>query len=377
MSSVVKFGRQTVKSIGDTLHLLSASKVFLVTGNKSFSKSSKKIKFETFLSDFQYVRYHNFQINPQLDDVLKGIKLFKDFAPDVVVCVGGGSVLDMGKLVNILGSQENENYEAIISNNLISSKGLPLIAVPTTSGSGSESTHFAVVYVNGKKFSLAHPYILPSHSIIDPELCFDMPKYLAACSGMDALCQAIESFWSVGGTIESRGYALKAIHIIRNSIIPAVSKKDKLAMVEMSKAANLAGKAINISKTTAPHAISYAITKRFGIPHGHAVALTLGKFFVINTKNDNIAVQKEDNSIGLHRRMQILFDCFDTSSAVECSRKWIMLMKSIGLETNFKKLGIVDEVDIKNVIENVNLERLSNHPIQISNTILREIFPKI
>ena len=104
----------------------------------------------------------------------------------------------------------------------IDSGKVPLVAIPTTAGTGSEATHFAVVYHEGKKFSVAHRNLLPDFAIIDPELTCSMPKSLAASTGLDALCQAIESIWAVGATGESATYAIRSLYLALEHLESAV-----------------------------------------------------------------------------------------------------------------------------------------------------------
>ena len=215
--------------------------------------------------------------------------------------------------------------------------------------------------------------MLPDYVIVDTELSCNLPKNIVASSGMDALSQAVESYWAVKSTNESKEYASEAIVLALGSIKDAV-KGDKKARMMMSKAAYLAGKAINITTTTAPHAISYPITTYFGLQHGHAVALTLGKFFVINNNfhySDLIDVRGEEY---LKNNMMELFILFGTSSALECRDKWYEIMKSINLESNMHNVGIKSSSDIEDIINNVNIERLENNPIKIRKNELKKIF---
>jgi alcohol dehydrogenase class IV len=156
--------------------------------------------------------------------------------------------------------------------------GKPLIAIPTTSGTGTEATCFAVVYIDKTKYSLKHSSILPDYTIIDPTLTHAMPPLVTAATGMDALAQAIESYWGVKSTHESQAYAREAITLTL-AYLKAACQNEVEARDAMSRAANLAGKAINLTETTACHAVSYPITSYFNVPHGHAVALTLASMF--------------------------------------------------------------------------------------------------
>ena len=135
----------------------------------------------------------------------------------------------------------------------------------------------------------------------------------------------------------------------------------------MAIAANFAGKAINISKTTAAHAISYPITKHLDIPHGHAVALTLGKFFVINSKysknilNDKRGIEYFDDII---KEINTLFECSD--SVMSCTR-WYELLNNLGLNNNLKSIYREKDIDYELISNDINLERLNNNPVKIES----------
>ena len=365
-----------IDSIESVIARYKAKRIFLVTGKSSYENLKRIDKFKKIIAKYKTLRFCDFDANPKLDHVLKGIKIFKAFSPDVIISIGGGSVIDMGKLINILSSQKIRDYKSIVIDNFIKDKGLPFIAIPTTAGTGSESTHFAVIYIQDKKYSLAHEFILPDVAIVDPQLTFNAPKYLAASSGMDALCQAIESYWSNGSNKQSLNYAKKAILTILDSFVPAIADRNHNAMIAMANAANLAGKAINISKTTAPHSLSYGITSNFMIPHGHAVALTLGEFFIINSDHKNKFLNKNISFQSHLERMEKLYQFFGVTSAIECRKKWYALMDNITLEYSFEKLGITDNNKIESIIDNINIERLNNNPVAVSKELLKDIFYK-
>jgi alcohol dehydrogenase class IV len=364
----------SIKNIQYIVNKLNVKKILLVTGKKSFSLCGAKNKIDILLKNINFVKFNSFQPNPTLEDTKCGIKLLRENNPDLVVAIGGGSVIDMAKMINIFSAQKDIDLMDYIEDSaLIKKKGAPLVAIPTTIGTGSEATHFAVVYVDKVKYSLAHQFMLPDYVIVDTELSCNLPKNIVAASGMDALSQAVESYWAVKSTNESKKYASEAIVLALGSIKDAV-KGDKKARMMMSKAAYLAGKAINITTTTAPHAISYPITTYFGLQHGHAVALTLGKFFVINNNfhySDLIDVRGEEY---LKNNMMELFVLFGTSSALECRDKWYEIMKSINLESNMHNVGIKSSSDIEDIINNVNIERLENNPIKIRKNELKKIF---
>lgn len=366
------FGIGSIKNLENILHKNKVKNIFLVTGKKSYESSGVKEKLDILLKDYNVTYFSDFETNPKIRDVEKGISLLKAKDYDIVIAIGGGSVIDMGKLINIFSAQKNGIIRYIKKEKAIENKGKPLVAIPTTAGSGSEATHFAVVYVKKIKYSVANKHILPDYYIIDPQFTMNLPPYATASTGMDALCQAIESYWGVDSTRESKIYAKKAIKIIMKNIHEAVNNPSKNSRVAMSKAANLAGKAINITKTTAPHAISYPITSYFGVPHGHAVALTLGSMLIFNNQVAKDDVLDKRGVKYVRKEIQKIVNVLGASNSYQAKERIDQLMHNIGLKTRLSELGInYDNLGI--IIKNVNLERIKNNPRQVTEHCLRGI----
>lgn len=278
----------------------------------------------------------------------------------------------MAKLIRTLSTQDHEPLDYITNKKEITNSGIPLIAIPTTSGSGSEATHFAVVYVGGVKYSIAHRFMLPEHYIVDPQFTMSLPPRITATTGMDVLAQAIESFWSIHSNEESKGYSSQAIRLTLESLADAVNKPSKESRLKMAKAAHLAGKAINITKTTAPHALSYTLTSRFGIPHGHAVALTLGPIFLYNTQVSDADCNDKRGALYVSETMKNLCSLLGCSRSGEATAAIHNLMKEVGLETKFQGLGFLER-DLTTVVDNVNHERLANNPRMLTKNILKKL----
>lgn len=352
-----------------------AKHVFLVSAKKSYETSGAAKIIEAATSGVEITHFFDFEENPNIQDVRRGIKAFNQSPVDIVVAIGGGSVLDMAKLINVLAVQDEPAVDVILGKSPIRNSVLPVIAIPTTAGTGSECTHFAVVYVEGAKYSLAHECLMPSYALIDPELTDNMPPRLTAVSGFDAIAQAIESYWSVGATKESKDFAKRALPLLLGSLERAVNNPDQTARLNMASGAYLAGKAINISKTTGPHALSYALTSNYGIPHGHAVALTLGRFMELNSSclgsgklNDT---RGRDYVTKTHAELWHLLGC---NSATQCKEKLHDLMNKVGLESSLSEMGFGNADEISNIVNSVNIERISNHPVQCSRENLRNLF---
>ena len=247
-----------------------------------------------------YEVYSNVKANPTIENVQTGVEAFKNSGADYIVAIGGGSVIDFAKAYRYYTKSEKK-----------------LIAIPTTSGTGSETTQFAVIYIDGVKHSLDDVSILPEYAIVDSEFSQTASKYLKACSAMDAFCHAIESYWSIKSTPLSREYAKQAMELCRDNIVDYVNSDSVKAAEAMATAANLAGKAINISRTTAAHALSYALTSLYSLPHGHAAALSIGKLAEINAKITDECCNDARGSEFVEKRMQEIQNILNTNNPAE------------------------------------------------------------
>lgn len=358
---MVYIGENQISNLENYLNLKAYKNVFLVTGNIVYDKSGVKEILENMQS-VNFIKHTDFSVNPEYHDIVKGIERFKQLNVDAIVAVGGGSVLDMAKLINSLSLfPKEEIVQAIQGKKKIEKLAKPLILLPTTSGTGSEATHFAVAYYQGKKYSVASQRMLPELAIVDSKFTYNAPKYLTAATGIDAFAQALESYWSVGSTHESRSYAKEAIELSWKYLKAAVVKNSKEAKQKMSIASHLAGKAINISKTTAPHALSYYITSNYNLPHGHAVAITLSSFLEYN-----YGLTEEDcnDSRGVEyvkSRIEEIFELLGTQNVGQARQLVDKFIADIGLEIDVLKLNI----DLALVYQNVNLERVSNNPRKV------------
>ena len=286
--------------------------IFIVTGRNSFKNSGAKRKLERLLT-IPHTQFYNFSPNPKLEDLKKGIELYKTSNPDYIVAVGGGSTIDMAKLIKGL-SNSHDIKSAIINGQKAEIDNVRILAVPTTSGSGSESTPFSVVYIGGTKYSLQSNQILPDGVVLDFKLSLSMSRKLAAITGFDALSQAIESYWSVNSKEESQNYSLKSIELILENLKDSVNNSDQNSRREMMLAANLAGRAIAITKTTAPHALSYKITTEYSVPHGHAVALTLREFIEKNYEVNDDNCNDSRGSDYVKKNLNRLYTALGTNS---------------------------------------------------------------
>jgi alcohol dehydrogenase len=357
MSRQIVVEGENIQLILEWLKNNDASKIFIVTGKNSFKSSGSKKYLQSIINQYKYVIFSDFNENPEIDDVYKGIDIINNEKCDCCIAIGGGSVLDMGKLICYLKEGARNKPDLIVQGKLSNVKRkIPICAIPTTAGSGSESTHFAVVYINNKKFSIAHETILPDIVNLNPNLSYTLPLYLKAITGLDALAQGIESYWSKNATIKSRKYSADAIELVWNNLKQSVLENSFRAHTKVVMGSNLAGRAINIAKTTAAHAISYYFTSKHNINHGHAVALTLGKVYEYNYLK---AMHSNEEHKELFVNLNLLFQIKENPK--EDIEKFIF---DLNIEIDYSKLNINIEEEIPRIVKEVNIERLRNNPFK-------------
>lgn len=367
------FGNGKLDTLEGLVDTFNSPKVFLVTGKSSYEHSEKKTYIEDILKEKRICRHHDFNVNPELSDLIKGTQQIRQFDPGLIIAIGGGSVLDTAKLLSILPTEKNKAIEIIKGASPVPHRTIPFIAVPTTAGSGSEATHFAVAYIDKTKYSVASKDLLPDYSIIDPELTYTMPRELMAVTAFDAFCQAVESYWAVNTTPESRKYAAESITCITEIFDRLMEKPDAETREKMMKASHLAGKAINISKTTGPHAVSYTLTMNYGIPHGYAVILTLPDFFIHHAKAPEERINTGLSYRKHKERLSELCDLLNVNNHESAAKKIRQMVKSAGLKTKLSEIGVKRKNELEKIIGNVNMERLENNPVKMSEENLRSI----
>jgi len=369
-------GIGAVNNLENILSREKVKKIFLVTGKKSLQDPVIMTTVNRISNNYDVSRFSNFS-DDDIKRVENGILELHESKPEIVIAIGGGKVMDTAKLINIISANGNDVIKLIEGANKISRRGKKFIAIPTTAGSGSEATHFAVVYKDKEKFSVASDYMLPDIAIVDPQFTFAMPAEIAAISGIDALCQAIESHWSVNSNEESKKYSAEAISLILTNLNLSVTTFGSKYRINMSRAANLAGKAINITKTTAPHALSYSLTSYFGIPHGQAVSLTLPEFLKYNYSVTESDSADERGAEFVKKSVGEIIDLLGCRNVIEAADEFKKLMTGIGLKTRLSEFEIKSEDDLKIIEDNINYERLGNNPRRVTKDAVQKIVKNI
>lgn len=215
---------------------------------------------------------------PSCDEAQKVVEDFKALGGEMIIAVGGGSVMDVAKLASIL-VKESYTVRDLLANPLLGKKSVPTLMIPTTAGTGAEATPNSIVSVPEKelKIGIVNPELIPDYVILDGKMIQNLPRKIAAATGVDALCHAIECFTSNKANPFSDTFALRALDLIWNNLVAACdSTTDLAAKNKMLMGSFFAGIAITSSGTTAVHALSYPLGGKYHIPHGVSNAILLG-----------------------------------------------------------------------------------------------------
>lgn len=329
--------------------------IFLVIGlSFKYSGRYQNIIQLTDTMGIRVTEYTGIEPNPSMETLEKCVHAFNGCNADFIIGAGGGSVLDVTKCLKIYGESYSE-----------------MLAIPTTAGTGSESTRFAVIYKQGEKISIADDRILPEYIMFAPETIITLPDYQKKVTMLDALCHGIESMWAINANVESEKYAelaIKDIFLYMSEYF--AGNTDVIEKIII--AANNAGKAINISATTAAHAMSYKMTSMFGIAHGHAVMLCIPKLWRYMTEHMEQCIDKRGTTYVQEQFVKIA-NFMGADSVTDAIHRLEIMITELGL-----KIPKIENRRILNIlVDAVNVERLNNNPITLSKEDLYILYEKI
>ena len=369
MQQAIIFG---IDKLSEILNESNIEKLFIVTGANSYKSLNFKDIIERLAIERVY--FTDFTPNPKYEQICKGIDLFKSEGCDAILAIGGGSPMDVAKCIK-LAVLADDGINAIIppmvnKNVVIDGNKIPFIAIPTTAGTGSESTHNAVMYYEGTKQTVTNDGILPDYAILEPSVLKTLPLYQKKCTMMDALCQGIESWWSVNSTDESKEYSKKAVELIIQNWEKYIFGNDDEAAANIMLGANYSGRAINIAQTTAAHAMSYKITSLYELPHGHAVAVCLPEIweYMVDNMDKCRDPRGKEYLDDIFRQISLSMGCIDVMDAIGKFRN-ILLKCRINMDG--KEL---DDELLSLLANSVNPIRLKNNPVQIMRDAINNIY---
>ncbi len=321
---------------------------------------------------FQYVSYTGKAL-PIEDVEAKYLEVKHRDCVDLITAVGGGTVIDLAKIIAIAYSHRCESAAEVLSSPNLTNH-VDLLFIPTTAGTGSEATSFAVVYKDKVKFSIDRPGLLPAYTILDPLLLRSLPAPVLHSTVLDALAQAIEAIWAKNSTADAKKYARQAVRLILDNIEPN-NTIERLSRLQ--EASHLAGKAINISRTTLPHSISYPLTSHFGVPHGIAVFLTLPGTAEFNYHTSGETLQPGVSPADIKESFALLFSLFEVEDIKDLRERLSAVMEQLGFGTRLGDYGIGKD-DLSLIADYASTKgRIDNNPRQASRddvlNILKEV----
>ena len=352
-------------------------RVLLVCGRSSFEASGASRILPTLERSVALRRWDGHGPNPTAEDIAAGLAAAAEHRPDIIVGVGGGSTLDTAKLVAALSAVDDGADVGRVARRIegavaTDARDVGLVLAPTTSGSGAQVTHFATVYVGATKHSVIGAALLPDRIVLDPALAMSGTVEQRAASGADALAQAIESMWAVGGEARSRDDAEAAIHLLLPALVAFAHDPDPRTAEAMAAGSQLAGEAINRSRTTIPHALSYALTQQVGLVHGHAVAHTLPAVLARHLTADRTTIVGVTSTE--HRRnMGRLLDALEAVDPDDAVLRVETIVRNLGLRDPGLSEHATIRAQVDALARSIDPVRTGNNPVRLSHADLRDV----
>lgn len=307
--------------------------------------------------------------NPELSQLYEMYCRTKRLNVGLVIAIGGGSVLDVGKSLCCLYGKEipsEEDLRQMIRNKTYGGPACPWIGVPTTAGTGSEVTCWATIWdsPNNAKYSIDTQKNYACAAVVDPRLAATMPLKLAVSSALDAVAHATESYWAKASNTVSKALALNAIRTIMGSIDTLLEdSRNEDAHDAMAKGSMLAGLAFSNTRTTACHSISYPLTMQCHIPHGTAVSLLMGPVLELNLP----AISGLD----------ALLAAFGVEKPQEVGERVTAILKAAGHPVTLREWGATEEMLPDLVAHSITKGRADNNPVELTEQVVYNILKSI
>ena len=354
---------------------VSCEKLFLVV-DSSYPFLNIKDAIEA-LPVKERVMFSDFTPNPLYEQVCNGIELLKTSNCDTILAVGGGSAIDVAKCIKlaVLAKEGNAAIIPPLVSTRVACDGarLPFIAIPTTAGTGSESTHNAVMYYEGAKQTVTNDGVLPDYAVLEPSVLKTLPLYQKKCTMMDALCQGIESWWSINSTEESYEYSRKTIELIMANWRKYIFENDDEAAKQIMLAANYGGRAINITQTTAAHAFSDKITSLYKLPNGHAVAVGLPVIWEYMVHNMDKCIDDRGQEY-LETVFTSISNAMGCTNTIDAISLFNIMMEEMEIK---QPIAIEREKELDILSTSVNPVRLKNNPVEIDEQTAYALYSQV
>ena len=367
MPTRVVFGPGTLARLPDLVEEEAGpdASVFLVTGRHSLRASGVLDKVLSGLGRFRVAHFDRTLPFPSPRLAEEALEACRSAAPDVIVGVGGGSALDLSKVVATLMTNPGLSLEPPIDSSQIDRPLLPFIAVPTTSGSSSEVTSAAALWdVDGKQaHAVVSPMTFPTVALVDPDLAMTMPAALAAATGIDAFTSAFESYWSINANPLTDSLALTAIRIYAQNLEASCQRGERAARINCSLAATVAGTGYTNCWPNICHGFSRALTLFWNVEHGQAVGVSLPECLGWNAE-------------AVSHKLPALWDALGVRGLEAAQGRLTQILAACGLETRLGPLGVGSD-DLDRILDHVQWEQMDVLPKPMAREDARGILESI
>ena len=275
----IRFGTGSIKHLGEEIRTLGAARCLVVCDR--FLKATVEA-MQTEIPEIAAV-FSDVEENPKLSGVIAATKLARDAQADAIVGIGGGSTMDTAKFTAAIARENADALACFKGETPFPKTRFPMIAVPTTAGTGSEVTQVSVISHGKEKKTINNPVFMPTLAIVDPKLTLTVPPRTTMNTGLDAMAHALEGYWSRNHQPISDLCAIEAVRLVLENLEAAYRDgSNHKARENMSLAALLGGMSFALPKTAGSHACSYPLSEDYRLPHGEACAFTLDSFVRIN-----------------------------------------------------------------------------------------------
>ena len=341
--------------------------ILVISGQYSYFKSRSNLLFGKLLKKNIVEYYFKSSPYPEIKEVKKIAKIIDKNKPDLIFAVGGGSVMDLAKIANIVDLKKTIGSKNSI---ITKKKSAQLVAIPLTAGSGAETTSTAVLYINKKKISIEGREVKPNYFFLIPDLVKNAPKKIKGPAIFDCIAQGVESIFSLKSNSISISYALKSLKISLKFYLDYYNNANLSNSKKMLLASHYAGNAIDISRTIASHAVSYPFTSLFGFSHGRAVAISFVAILKYNFFNEPCSLSKKNI---IKKKYNLLFKLTNTKNINELAKYFELLILSLDIVTKKNNLKINFEKNWRLISRGINLKRLLNNPVILKKSTIKKI----
>lgn len=357
----IDFGVGCINKLGEVLCGLGASRVVLIT-SPSFVRRGVVHTLREQCPDLIKAVYSEITPNPDVHEVDACSALLREVQADAVVALGGGSVMDAAKAASAFATADQPAL-AYLRGTAIPATHLPVVAIPTTAGTGSEVTRVSVLsdHEHDIKAPLASDAFYPVHALVDSSLTMSVGHHLTASTGFDVLCHATEAYWNRRHQPVCDALAVHAARLVLESLQTACEHPDNVAARDhMMEASVVAGLGFSIPGTTSAHACSYALTRLLGIAHGEACALTIDRFVRINAAGGDPRVERFARLLGY-------------ADAGALADAYAALRQRVGLLCDLSSFNLTDE-QVGALAQASQHPNLANNPVDITPEMLHKLY---